>query len=77
MKKLAELSRDQVNKKIVECGEKFSWVASYDGFCLTRGHYFNNSHSLHDVVSDKIPNLHTEQSADKQLTGKEHHQELR
>ena len=55
VKELAELSCNQVRQKIVERGEKFSWVASYDGFYLTRGHYSNNSSgTLHDVASDKI-----------------------
>ena len=32
-----------------------SWVASFDGFYLTRGHYSNNSSAtLHDFTSDKI-----------------------
>ena len=55
VKELAELSCEQVRQKIVERGEKVSWVASYDGFYLTRGHYSNNSSgTLHDVASDKI-----------------------
>ena len=46
---------EQVGQKIVSCGEKFSWVASYDRFYLTRGHHSNNSSgTLHDVSSDKI-----------------------
>ena len=52
VKELAKLSCEQVRQKIVERGKKLSWVASYDGFYLTRGHYSNNS--LHDVASDKI-----------------------
>lgn len=34
VKELAEMLRKQVRQKIVERGEKFSWVASYDGFYL-------------------------------------------
>ena len=46
---------EQVREKIILRGEKFSWVASYDGFYLTRGHHSNNSSgTLHDVSSDKI-----------------------
>ena len=54
-KKLADISCNQVCQKVVERGEKFTWVASYDGFYLTRGHHSNNSSGiLHDVASDKI-----------------------
>ena len=35
--------------------QKYSWVASCDGFYLTQGHYSNiSSGTLHDVSSDKI-----------------------
>ena len=55
VKELADISCNQVRQKVVERGEKFSWVASYDGFYLTRGHHSNNSSgTLHDVASDKI-----------------------
>ena len=55
VKELAEISYHQVRQKVVERGEKVSWVASYDGFYLTRGHRSNNfSGTLHDVASDEI-----------------------
>jgi len=55
VKELAEITCEQVRQNIVLRGEKFSWVASYDGFYLTRGHHSNNSSgTLHDVSSDKI-----------------------
>ena len=55
VEELAEMSCNQVRQKVVSRGEKFSWVASYDGFYLTRGHHSNNcSATLHDVASDKI-----------------------
>ena len=55
VKELAETSCEQVRQKVVTRGEKFSWVASYDGFYLTRGHHSNNSSAtLHDVATDKI-----------------------
>ena len=55
VKELAEITCEQVRQNIVLCGEKFSWVALYDGFYLTRGHHSNNSSgTLHDVSSDKI-----------------------
>ena len=55
VKELAEITCEQVRQKIVLRGEKFSWVASYDGFYLTRGHHSNNSSgTLHDFSSDKI-----------------------
>ena len=54
-KDLAEKTCEQVRQKIVLRGEQFSWMASYDGFYLTRGHHSNNSSgSLHDVSSDKV-----------------------
>ena len=55
VKDLAEIPCKQVRQKIVLRGEQFSWVASYDGFYLTRGHHSNNSSgTLHDVSSDKV-----------------------
>ena len=47
--KLAEWSCEQVRKQIRSRGDHEQWVASYDGFYLTRGHYSNNSSgTLHD-----------------------------
>ena len=40
---LAEWSCDQIRKAIEQRGDKVKWVASFDGFYLTRGHYSNNS----------------------------------
>ena len=55
VEELAEMSCNQVRQKVVSHGEKFSWVASYDGFYLTQGHHSNNcSATLHDVAPDKI-----------------------
>ena len=56
VKELAEVSCKHVCQNIEEHGEKFSWVASYDGFYLTQGYHSNNSSgTLHDVATDKIP----------------------
>jgi hypothetical protein len=47
--KLAEWSCGQVRQKIVERGDKKKWIALFDGFYLTRGHYSNNSSAtIHD-----------------------------
>lgn len=55
VEKLAEWSCEQVREKIVKRGDKDKWVASYDGFYLTRGHYSNNSSAtLHDYSSGSI-----------------------
>ena len=36
-------------------GHQKKWVASYDGFYLTRGHYSNNSSgTLHDYITGNI-----------------------
>ncbi len=37
--KLAEWSCGKVRQDIIECGNQTNWVASFDGFYLTRGHY--------------------------------------
>ena len=51
----AEWSCKQVRESIQTRGDKTKWVASFDGFYLTRGHYSNNSSStLHDYTSGKI-----------------------
>lgn len=53
--KLAEWSCGQVRKEIVERGNSKKWVASFDGFYLTRGHYSNNaSATMHDFEGGKI-----------------------
>ena len=38
-----------------ERGDDRKWIASFDGFYLTRGHYFNNaSATLHDFITSDI-----------------------
>ena len=52
---LAEWSCGQVRKKIVERGDSKKWIASFDGFYLTRGHYSNNaSATIHDYCNGGI-----------------------
>ena len=52
---LAEWSCGQVRKEIVMRGDEKKWIASFDGFYLTRGHYSNNaSASMHDFVGGGI-----------------------
>ncbi len=53
--KLAEWSCGQVQKNVMNRGDDKQWVASYDGFYLTQGHYSNNSSAtLHDYESGAI-----------------------
>ena len=53
--KLAEWSCGQVRQAVIERGDEKKWIASYDGFYLTRGHYSNNSSAtLHDFFSGDI-----------------------
>ncbi len=52
---LAEWSCSQVRKEIMERGDDNKWMASFDGFYLTRGHYSNNSSAtLHDYSTGNI-----------------------
>ena len=52
---LAEWSCSQVRQMIVQRGDAKKWVASFDGFYLTRGHYSNNaSATIHDFKSGDI-----------------------
>ncbi len=52
---LAEWSCGQVRREIAERGDADQWMASFDGFYLTRGHYSNNSSAtLHDYLTGKI-----------------------
>ncbi len=44
---LAEWSCSQVRKEIMERGDDNKWMASFDGFYLTRGHYSKLAHSRH------------------------------
>ena len=55
IEELALATCEQVRSKVIERGDKLSWIVSFDGFYLTRGHHSNNcSATLHDVSSDKI-----------------------
>ena len=52
---LAEWSCSQVRNEIMKRGDAKEWVASFDGFYLTRGHYSNNSSAtLHDHSTGKV-----------------------
>ncbi len=52
---LAKWSCKQVCGEVRSRGDAHKWVAAYDGFYLTRGHYSNNSSgTLHDYESGKI-----------------------
>lgn len=52
---LAEKSCEAVREVIRRRGDQTRWVASYDGFYLTKGHHSNNSSAtLHDYESGKI-----------------------
>lgn len=52
---LAEWSCGQVRSEILKRGDCNKWMASFDGFYLTRGHYSNNSSAtLHDYISGKV-----------------------
>lgn len=53
--RLAEQTCVQVREEICARGDMKSWMASFDGFYLTRGHYSNNcSATLHDYSTGKI-----------------------
>lgn len=44
-----------MQQRIIERGDDKKWVASFDGFYLTRGHYSNNSSAtLHDHSTNDI-----------------------
>ena len=52
---LAEWCCSQVQNAIIERGGDKEWVASFDGFYLTRGHYSNNSSAtLHDHFTGRV-----------------------
>ena len=52
---LAEWSCARARNAIKTCNAHQKWVASFDGFYLTRGHYSNNSSAtLHDYESGHI-----------------------
>ena len=44
---MAEWSCGQVRDRIIERGDQKKWIASFDGFYLTRGHYSNNCSALY------------------------------
>ncbi len=55
MSQLAEWSCCQVRDAIKARGDEKKWVASFDGFYLTRGHHSNNcSATLHDFATGGI-----------------------
>ena len=52
---LAEWSCVQVRQAIIDRGDQQGWVASFDGFYLTRGHYSNNSSAtIHDFLTGGV-----------------------
>ena len=52
---LADWTCEQVREQVRQRGDQESWVTSYDGFYLTRGHYSNNSSAtLHDHNTGSI-----------------------
>ena len=52
---LAEWSCGQVRQEIAARGDAKQWMASFDGFYLTRRHYSNNSSAtLHDYLTGKV-----------------------
>lgn len=52
---LAERSCSHVQDNIKQRGDQKEWVASFDGFYLTRGHHSNNSSAtLHDYRTGNI-----------------------
>ena len=52
---LADWSCAQVREMIRKRGDHLKWMAAYDGFYLTRGHYSNNSSAtLHDYQTGAV-----------------------
>ena len=52
---LAEWTCGQVQLDVKKRGDEKQWIASFDGFYLTRGHYSNNSSAtLHNYASGKV-----------------------
>uniref|UniRef100_A0A1X7TLN0 Mutator-like transposase domain-containing protein n=1 Tax=Amphimedon queenslandica TaxID=400682 RepID=A0A1X7TLN0_AMPQE len=52
---LAEWSCEKVRRVIRSREDHQNWIASFDGFYLTRGHYFNNSSAtLHDYTTGNV-----------------------
>ena len=55
VEQLVQWSCEMVRDSIIKRGDQGKWIASYDGFYLTRGFHSNNSTgTMHDVLSDKI-----------------------
>ena len=47
-----EWSCNEVRRQIRSRGDHQKWIASFDGFYLTRGHYSKNSSAtLHDYIT--------------------------
>ena len=75
---LAEWSCHKVCEAIKQRGDEQDWVASYDGFYLTRGHYSNNlSATLHDYVTGDIARFQHRNKEGVVTTGREHQMVLR
>lgn len=52
---LTDWSCEQVRQNIKTRGDHLKWMAAYDGFYLTRGHYSNNcSATLHDYETGAV-----------------------
>ena len=52
---LAEWSCNEMREAIKARGDYEKWVASFDGFYLTKGHYSNNSSAtIHDYATGKV-----------------------
>ena len=52
---LAEWSCNEVRRQIRSRGDHRKWIASFDRFYLTRGHYSNNSSAtLHDYTTGSV-----------------------
>lgn len=52
---LAMTSCKAVRLAVTQRGDSTKWIASYDGFYLTRGHHSNNSSAtLHDYDTGKV-----------------------
>lgn len=75
---LAEWSCNRVRDAIKATGAHKQWVAFFDGFYLTRGHYSNNaSATLHDYETGQIAWFCHRTKQGEGTTGRGHLQELR
>ena len=78
MTELAEWSCKTVRERIEKRGDKDKWVASFDGFYLTRGHYSNNSSAtIHDYHEVALHGFVIELRKGQDTTGLEHLAEQR